>query len=94
MELYNKNGMLNITLFASASQVPTRAYKNNKELAMARAEKAKEQLIEALKAKGVDESKITFVKVKAIVDGPQYNIDYLVNRALYEKYQFVKITAY
>jgi hypothetical protein len=93
VELYNKNGAINITIMASSSQVPTRAYKNNKELSVARSEKAKEQLLESLKAKGVDESKITFVKVKAIVDGPQYNIDYLVNRALYEKYQFVKITA-
>jgi len=94
VELYNKNGLININILASSSQVPTRAYKNNKELSIARADKAKEQLIEALKAKGIDESKVTFVKVKAIVDGPQYNIDYLVNRELYEKYQFVKITAY
>lgn len=92
--LASKNGSININLTACASQVPTRAYKTNKELATARAEKAKEQIIQALGEKGIDASKITFVKMKAYVGGPQYNIDYLINKALYEKYQFIKITAY
>lgn len=94
VELFNQKGSLNISILASSSMVPTRAYKSNRELSNARAEKAKEQLLEALKAKGVDQSKVTFVKVRAIVDGPQYSIDYLVNKALYEKYQYVKISAY
>ncbi|MBK7181995.1 MAG: hypothetical protein IPH89_03155 [Bacteroidetes bacterium] len=94
VDLYTKNGVLNINLISSASMVPTRAYKSNKELSIARSNKAKEQLIQALKAKGVDESKITFVKVKSIVDGPNYNSDYIMNRATYEKFQFIKIAAY
>lgn len=94
MELYTKNGQINITLLSSASQVPTRAYKSNKELSIARSTKAREQLLEALKAKGVDESKVKFVKVKSLVDGPVYSTDYLINRAKYEQYQYIKISAY
>jgi len=47
-----------------------------------------------LKEKGIDASKVTFVKVKSSVGGPQYNIDYLINKAMYEKYQYIKIVAY
>lgn len=89
-----KNGSISINLTSCASQVPTRAYKTNKELSIARAEKAKEQILAALKDKGVDVSKVTFVKTKSYVSGPQYNIDYLINKAMYEKYQFIKIAAY
>ncbi|MBL7889097.1 MAG: PD40 domain-containing protein [Bacteroidia bacterium] len=94
MDLYAKNGVINVSLMSSASTVPTRAFSSNKELSVARADKAKEQLLEALKAKGVDASKINFVKVKSVVDGPAYNSDYILNRATYEKYQFIKISAY
>ena len=94
MELYSKNGSININLSSSASQVPTRAYKSNKELAVVRAENAKQQLLNALKDKGADVSKVNFVKVKSYVAGPQYNTDYLINNSLYEKYQFIKVSAY
>ncbi|MBN8697525.1 MAG: PD40 domain-containing protein [Bacteroidetes bacterium] len=94
MDLYNKNGTINVTLMSCASTVPTRAFASNKELSSARADKAKEQLLDALKAKGVDASKVNFVKVRSVVDGPAYNSDYILNRATYEKYQFIKISAY
>ncbi|MBA3706971.1 MAG: hypothetical protein H0W84_14040, partial [Bacteroidetes bacterium] len=89
-----KNGALNISLFSSASHVPTKAYKSNKELAIARAEKSKEQILSALKEKGVDVAKVTFVKTKSFVSGPQYNSDYIINKKKYEKHQFIKISAY
>ncbi len=92
--LATKNGNININLTSCASQVPTRAYKTNKELSIARSDKAKEQLLNALKDKGIDASKVNFVKTKSYVSGPQYNIDYLINKAMYEKYQFIKIAAY
>lgn len=94
IELYNKNGTVSINLISSASQVPTRAYKSNKELAIVRAEKAKEQLLSTLKDKGIDTAKVNFVKTKSIVAGPQYNSDYLIIKDAYEKHQFVKINAY
>ncbi|HEY0029582.1 MAG TPA: hypothetical protein VGC65_02395 [Bacteroidia bacterium] len=94
VELANKNGKININLTSCASQVPTRAYKTNKELSIARSDKAKEQLLAALQEKGIDASKVNFVKMKSFVSGPQYNIDYLINKAMYEKYQYIKIAAY
>ena len=94
LALANKNGAININLSSCSSQVPTRAYKTNKELSIARTEKAKEQLLNALKEKGIDASKVTFVKVKSFVSGPQYNIDYLINKAMYEKFQYIKISAF
>ncbi len=94
MELYSKNGTVNINMSSSASRVPTRAYKSNNELADIRAEKSKEQLLIALKDKGVDVAKVNFVKKKSYVSGPKYNIDYLINKAEYEKYQFIKVSAY
>lgn len=93
VELYKTSGSIQLTIYSSASMVPTRAFKSNKELAIARAEHAKEQLTAALVAKGVDASKISFVKVRSIVAGPQYSTDYLINKSKYEKFQFVKIAA-
>lgn len=95
MELYAKNGTINVKIESSASLVPTRAYGgSNKKLSIARGEKGREQLLNALKAKGVDESKVNFVSMKSYVRGPQYNIDYLQNREKYEQYQYIKISAY
>jgi hypothetical protein len=94
-ELYTKNGSLNIKINSSASTVPTRAFGgSNKALAKARSEKGQEQILAALKEKGVDESKVKFVSIKSEVNGPQYNIDYLQNREKYEKFQYIKISAY
>lgn len=93
-ELYTKNGNINITIISSASQVPTRAYKTNKELSIVRAKTAQEQLLTALKEKDIDVSKVNFVKVNSRVGGPNYNTDYYINKDLYEKFQFIKIGAY
>lgn len=94
VELYSKNGSINISIVSSASQVPTRAYKTNKELSIARSKIAKEQLLNALKEKGVDVTKVKFVKINSVVGGPIYSMDYLINKARYEKFQFIKIKAY
>ncbi len=94
MQLYTKTGNINITILSSASQVPTRVYKTNKELSFVRAETAKEQILKALSEKGVDTSKIKFVKVQSLVGGPIYNMDYFINKDIYEKFQYIKIGAY
>jgi outer membrane protein OmpA-like peptidoglycan-associated protein len=94
MALYNKNGSVNLKVESSASTVPTRAFKSNKDLSIARANKGKEQIINALKEKGVDESKIKIVSTKCLVGGPQYNIDYLQNKEKYERYQYIKISGF
>lgn len=93
-ELYKENGKINFNIVSCASQVPTKKFASNKDLSIARADKMKTQLITALKEKGIDESKINFIKVRSIVGGPTYNADYLTNKAVYEKYQFVKVSAY
>lgn len=95
MELYAANGEVKIEIYSSASQVPTRLYGgSNKALSRARAENGRQQLLKALSEKGVEGSKIKFVKVKALVGGPTYNVDYLINKDKYEQFQFIRIKAY
>jgi hypothetical protein len=92
--LYKKNGKLTIEINSSSSTVPTKTYVTNDALAKTRSNKIKEQLLEALKAKGLDQSKIKFTKVNSEVSGPAYNSDYLINKQMYEKYQYSKVKAY
>jgi hypothetical protein len=47
-----------------------------------------------LKEKGIDASRVVFIKTKSFVSGPQYNLDYLINKEQFEKYQYIKLTAY
>jgi hypothetical protein len=90
----NKFGEISFRVTAAASQVPTKKFKDNKDLAADRAEKAKAQIIKALVAKGVDMNKVHWVKVNSYVLGPQYKTDFQKNKAMYEKYQYVKIRGY
>jgi hypothetical protein len=93
--LHNKNNVINLKIISSASTVPTRLFGgSNKALAVARGDKGKEQILAALKEKGIDESKIKFISVKSAVNGPQYNIDYLQNKEKYEQFQYIKVAAY
>lgn len=85
-------GRVTLTIESSASHVPTRKFSTNKKLAESRSAEAKEKMISALRAKGIDESKVTF-KQKNSVQGPAYNHDFDTNKSAYEKYQYVKITA-
>jgi hypothetical protein len=93
-ELYTKNGSIHLKIISSASTVPTRAFSSNNALAIARGKKGKEQVLAALKEKGIDESKIKIISQQAIVSGPAYSIDYLQNKEKYEQFQFIKISAY
>ncbi|HET6228420.1 MAG TPA: hypothetical protein VFF27_19215 [Bacteroidia bacterium] len=93
MELYNKKGTLSLTISSSASYVPTKMAGGNKELSMERNNKIRDQLKKALKDKGVSEDKIVITKVKTVVSGPAYKNDYLKNREVYEKYQYIKVSA-
>jgi tetratricopeptide (TPR) repeat protein len=81
-----------INIEASASQVPTTKFGTNENLAKSRAESAKTKIINALKAKGADTSKITWGKMDALVQGPEYNKDFNERRAEYEKFQYVDVT--
>lgn len=90
----DKYGSINFRITAAASQVPTKKFPSNKALAEDRATKAQAVVNDALKAKGVDMSKVTWVKVTAYVLGPQYKSDFEKKKAVYEKYQYVKIRGY
>lgn len=80
-----------VKIMSSASQVPTRAFSNNKELAEVRASKMEEKIKAAVSAKGGDASKINFVKISA-VRGPIYESDYK-NTKKYGPFQYVRVIA-
>lgn len=85
----SKQRTIIIDVYSSASTVPTRAYKNNKMLASARAKKTVEKLTEALEKAGAEMTKVNF-KRRSKVNGPQYQSDFQ-NQKKYEPHQFVKI---
>jgi tetratricopeptide (TPR) repeat protein len=93
MERYKQKGTISITIESSASRVPTKTAGGNKELSQIRNNKIRDQLKKALSENGVSENKIVVTKVKTVVDGPAYKNDYIANRAEYEKYQYIKVTA-
>jgi Carboxypeptidase regulatory-like domain/WD40-like Beta Propeller Repeat len=92
-ELYKLKGKINLSILSSASQVPTKAYPTNKALSIARNDRIKEQIIIALKERGILETNIVVTKFKAFVDGPTYQHDFSTNKALYEKFQFIQVNA-
>ncbi|MDF2450151.1 MAG: ompA [Bacteroidota bacterium] len=80
-----------VKIMSSASQVPTRAFANNQDLAESRANKMEEKIKAAVTAKGGDASKINFKKISA-VRGPLYNSDY-TNKNKYKPFQYVRVIA-
>ncbi|MES2761289.1 MAG: hypothetical protein V4677_03740 [Bacteroidota bacterium] len=80
-----------VKIMSSASQVPTRSFTDNKDLAESRAVKMEEKIKAAVTAKGGDASKIEFVKISA-VRGPLYEADYQ-NTKKYGPFQYVKVIA-
>ena len=80
-----------VKIMSSASQVPTRAFSDNKELAQSRASKMEDKIRAAVTAKGGDASKINFVKISA-VRGPVYESDYK-NTKKYGPFQYVRVIA-
>lgn len=80
-----------VKIMSSASQVPTRAFKDNRELAVSRADKMEEKIKAAVTAKGGDASKIEFKKIAA-VRGPIYATDYQ-NKKKYGPFQYVRVIA-
>lgn len=90
----NKYGSIRFRITASASQVPTRTFKDNKELSRDRADRAQKTINEALTARGVDLQKVKWQKVKSYVLGPTYKADYIEQKAVYERYQYVKVRGF
>lgn len=90
---YNTKGVLYISIVSSASHVPTKTFKSNKTLSIERNKKMQNQLLNALKDKGIPKTKIKINTIQTIVDGPLYKNDYIVNKDIYEKYQYIKVGA-
>lgn len=86
----NAGGKINLKINASASTVPTRQFKNNEELAQARALATLTKVKNSLKQKGLSESEINVTLNKSFVSGPAYKGDYS-NTGKYGKYQYVKV---
>lgn len=80
-----------VKIMSSASQVPTRAFNGNRDLAETRANKMEEKIKAAVTAKGGDASKIVFSKISA-VRGPIYESDYQ-NTKKYGPFQYVRVIA-
>jgi hypothetical protein len=89
----SKKRNVNINIQASASKVPCMiVFKNNNELAAARATITMNKIKDAVAAKGGDVSKLKFSK-RSSVQGPAWHNDHLERREEFEKYQYVKVSA-
>ncbi|HMZ48595.1 MAG TPA: hypothetical protein PLP28_06430, partial [Flavobacteriales bacterium] len=62
----------------------------NDNLSNQRMEDARKRLLEAVKARGKDETKLLLEAVNHLVQGPKYVGDYQ-NTEKYGKYQYVKL---
>jgi hypothetical protein len=90
----NKSGRkMEISIEASASKVPTATFKSNDRLSSSRADLGKKSILSALKDKGVDLKNIKVVKADYLIQGPEYNKDYVENRLEYEKWQYIRVSA-
>lgn len=89
-QLVDAGKPVTILVSSSASKVPTRAYKNNYDLAKKRLENGKSTLIKVLKSAKVDISKIKFVDKEALVQGPEYKNDASEKQSVYQRYQYIK----
>ena len=93
IEIINKRGYVIISIEGSASKVPTTTFKTNNNLTKQRATDAKSRFVEALEKRGMAKSKIKFKSISSLVQGPAYKNDFVENKTVYEKYQYVKIWA-
>jgi hypothetical protein len=90
LENKDASGKIKINVVASASKVPTKKFKDNKELAEIRAQNTLNRLIATLERKGVNKSDVIVSSKKGIVSGPSYAND-RDNFEKYEKFQYAKV---
>ena len=89
-EIVEKDLPVTIIITSSASHVPTKAFKDNQDLAVHRLNNGKATVTTLLEEFGVDLSKINIVLKEASVNGPEYNNDAQENRYIYQKHQYIK----
>lgn len=88
--LIEKNGQAKVVIEASASKVPTKTFGTNEILSNKRMEDARTRLLEAVAARGKDNSKLLLEAVTSKVQGPKYDGDFR-STDKYGKFQFVKL---
>jgi len=88
--LIDTNGKANVVIEASASKVPTKTFGTNENLSRKRMEDARTRLLEAVKARGKDETKLYLEAVNNLVQGPKYAGDFK-NTEKYGKFQYAKL---
>lgn len=93
MDIIKARGKVDMTFESSASKVPTTTFVTNENLTLKRANDAKDRVMEALKSKGVDTKKVNIVAYSTLVQGPEFNDDWIENKETYEKFQYIKINA-
>lgn len=89
-EIIDKDLPVTVVVTSSASQVPTRTFDDNQDLAVHRLNNGKTTLTKLLIEFGVDLSKINIILKEASVNGPDYDNDAQENRYVYQKYQYIK----
>jgi hypothetical protein len=89
IEIASKKRSVSVRIKASASYVPTRTFKNNRQLASTRAKNLQQKIKDAVLAKGGDVRKLRFSR-SSKVSGPRYKGDHDIGRSKYEPFQFVK----
>ncbi len=89
-----KNGVAKVEIVGSSSKVPTNTYGSNQELANMRANNGKARILKYAPEFGIDPSKIEFVRVQGLVQGPEYKGDAQAGREKYKKYQYIELIAH
>lgn len=89
-EIVEKGMPITVYVTSSASHVPTRAYKDNQDLAVHRLNNGKKILISLFKEFNVDVTKVNIVLQEASVNGPEYKNDAQENKYIYGKFQYIK----
>ena len=88
-QLEDGRSKITVKVNSSASQVPTKSFSSNEELAKTRAENIKYDLVSYFQKKGHSD-KVTVVVESSKVQGPEYADD-ARNRSKYEEFQYVKL---
>jgi hypothetical protein len=87
-----RNGRIKFTIsiYSSASTVPTKKFESNEDLARTRAENIKYDLLEYIENQPDLKGKVNVVIAKASVEGPVFEND-ASNRDKYRQFQYVRL---
>jgi len=92
--LYDRTGKVSINIESSSSRIQNDKNRTNQVLVMKRAEEAKEKLKKALDKAGINLDLVFFSAPLTLIQGPEYKDDWKESIAVYQQYQYLKITAY